>query len=322
MAGILLVMVLLGCLMTGLSLLQRRMAPHPELVRKGMHIGMGLVTVTFPWIFTDAWPVILLAGIAIVSLLAVRFYRPVNATLGSVLGAVERTSLGELYFPVAVATVFWLADGDKLLFCVPILILSLADAACALIGVRYGHSRYKTSDGEKSVEGSIAFFLVAFFSTHIPLLLFTSIGRVETLLISLALGFLVMLMEAVAWRGLDNLFIPLTSYLLLRIYSTLGVGELFIRFAVMVMLTAVVIPLRRRSTLNGSAALCAGMLCYIAWALGGLPWLIAPLAGLAAYPTLSPLNPQIVREINVHTVLRVMAGPMLWLTLSVELNRP
>ncbi|MDB6172996.1 MAG: phosphatidate cytidylyltransferase [Chthoniobacteraceae bacterium] len=315
-------MALLGSLMGGMALIQRRMSPHPELVRKGMHVGMGLVTLTFPWVFQESWPVTLLAVLAVVALLAVRLLSPIKAQLGNVLGGVKRFSLGELYFPIAVAIVFWLARGDKLLFCIPILILSLADAVCALIGLRYGLSKYRTNEGEKSVEGSLAFFLIAFFSTHIPLLLFTTIGRAEILLISIALGFLVMLMEAIAWGGLDNLFIPLTSYLLLRIYVTLSVTELAVRLVVMVLLTAFLIPLRRRSTLNGSAALCAGMLCYVAWALGGLPWLLAPLIGLAAFPSLSPLHPEIKRESNVHTVIRVMAGPLFWLGISLEFKRP
>ena len=35
------------------------------------------------------------------------------------------------------------------------------NASAALIGVRYGHNRYRAADGRKSVEGSAAFFVVA-----------------------------------------------------------------------------------------------------------------------------------------------------------------
>jgi phytol kinase len=84
--------------------------------------------------------------------------------------------------------VFWLSPDDPLLFVIPMLVLSLADAVAALIGISYGRLRYESTDGIKSAEGSAAFFCAAFFSVHVPLLLFTQVGRAETLLISLVLG--------------------------------------------------------------------------------------------------------------------------------------
>ena len=113
---------------------------------------------------------------------------------------------------------------DPLLFIVPILILSLADAVSALIGARYGQVRFTGSN--KSLEGSIAFFITAFFSVHVPLVLFGDAGRVETLLISLILAFLVMLLEGCAWRGLDNLFIPIGGFFLLRAYLDMDAAAL------------------------------------------------------------------------------------------------
>jgi phytol kinase len=75
----------------------------------------------------------------------------------------ERRSLGEVYFPAAVAVLFCLSHQTPLLFCIPILMLTLADAVAALIGVRYGRLRYQTLEGQKSAEGSITFFTLGVF---------------------------------------------------------------------------------------------------------------------------------------------------------------
>src|SRR5262245_59802435 len=49
-------------LTTGLLALQRHYRLHPELVRKLVHIGMGLATLSLPWLFASAWSVVVLTG--------------------------------------------------------------------------------------------------------------------------------------------------------------------------------------------------------------------------------------------------------------------
>jgi phytol kinase len=225
--AIALVLTLLGGLIIGLRFYQRRYAPHPELVRKLLHVPMGLITLTFPWLFHSPIPVLILAGIAIAILSLLRLYQPLKQEFGSVLGSVERQSLGEIYFPISVALVFWFSQGQALLFCIPMLILTLADAIAAIIGIRYGRFRYTTPDGYKSAEGSTAFFTIAFFSIYVPLLL-SDIGRTETFLVSLILGLLVMLLEAIAWCGIDNLLIPVGSFILLKTHLNMSIPNLSI----------------------------------------------------------------------------------------------
>ena len=48
----------LGAMLAALSLYRRLGKPHPELLRKLLHVGMGLTTLLFPWLFADAWPVL------------------------------------------------------------------------------------------------------------------------------------------------------------------------------------------------------------------------------------------------------------------------
>jgi phytol kinase len=336
-----LVLTLLAGLMVGLRVYQRRCSPHPEVVRKLLHVPMGLLTLTFPWLFDSGLPVVMLATVAVGSLLMLRYYQPLHLRFGSVLGGVGRRSLGEIYFPIAVALLFVLVHGNALLFCIPMLILTLADAVAAVIGVRYGQIRYTTTDGQKSAEGSMAFFMVAFFSTHVPLLLVGNTGRAETLLIALILGLLVMLLEAIAWQGLDNLFIPIGGFILLRSHLSLSIADLLVRLAVTVILVGFVLCWRKRTTLNDSALLGAAFLGYLSWTLGGWRWLLPPMILLITYPLLvswvdqqqTPLTPaeqKIMRWLptapgsqcrkwerihNIYSVLSVCAAGLLWLLL-------
>jgi len=338
--------ILLG-LMLGLRVWQRSHSPNPELVRKLVHIPMGLMTLTFPWLFDSPWTVTVLGGLAIAFLLSLRLVPFLAQQLGSVLGGVKRRSLGEIYFTVSIVSLFWLAlgnsgavhTGDRLLFVIPMLILALADAVAALIGVRYGKTRYTTAEGFKSAEGSLAFFMATFFSVHVPLLLFSSTGRVETLLIAIILGLLVMLLEAIAWRGIDNLFIPIGSFVLLRSHLSLDISGLLTRLLVTILLVILVLVWRRRTTLNDSAILGAAFIGYLAWSLGGIAWLLPPLMLFLTYPFFvpwiaSPESPDARRWFlsewgpkpgTTHTVsivLSVCAGGLLWLFLFALSDRP
>jgi phytol kinase len=220
-------------------------SPRPETVRKLCHIGSGLITVIFPFLFAEVWPVLLLTGLSVAIIGAIRFVTPVRARLGEVLGGAGRMTLGELAFPVSVAVVFRLARGHSpLLFCIPILVLTLADAASASIGAVYG--RHRSTGAAKTLEGSVAFAVVAFFCIDVPLVLWSDVGRVETLLISATLALLLMLLEGSARRGLDNLFIPIGGFFLFKTWLDLDASALLARFAVTVTLVSAV-PLFRRA---------------------------------------------------------------------------
>lgn len=320
--GMLLVGLALGGMMLGLRKLKERL--HPELLRKLLHIGMGLVTLSFPWLFTNLWPVITLAALSSVLMLLLRQSSALRSRFGGVVDGVKRESLGEVYFPVAVAVLFVLSKGDTLAFSIPLLLLALGDAVAALIGVRYGTLRYTTDEGQKSWEGSLAFFLVAFLSVHIPLLLFSTTGRAESLFIGLILGLLVMLIEAFAWRGLDNLFVPLGGFMLLESFRELPVAQLGARLAVTLLLVVFALLWRRRTTLNDSAVLGAALIGFVAWAVGGWRWLIPPLTLFSLYAVLFPrTNVDGTSRIHdVHDVLRATGVGMIWLFVASTLERP
>ncbi len=309
-------------LFAALQVYARTAAARPEATRKMFHAGSGALTLTFPFLFRDVWPVLLLTGASALLIASVKFLPALQARLGRVANRVERPTLGELYFPVAVALLFWLTRAeDPLLFVIPMLMLTLADATCALVGERYGMTPYQGAN--KSLEGSVAFVIVAFFCVHVPLLVWSAAGRSESLLIAATLALLVMLLEGSAWQGLDNLFIPIGGYFLLRRYMSLDATALASRLAVTVILLVLVIIARRRMTLADDSLVAGTFLCYVAWAVMGWQWLVGPLAIALGYRWLSPPTPHNSRRIHdVPAVLSVWAAALVWLSLARASGEP
>jgi len=274
--GVIAILALLPLLLLSVKWASRRYQLRPELKRKAVHVGMGLATLSFPWVFTSVWAV---AVLGLLSILALALVKRMEAKGGgeAVLHAVDRHSHGDILFPTAVVIVFWWADGEWIYYVIPILILTLADAAGAIIGTKYGTVKFPILDGWKSLEGSALFFLVAFLSAHIPLLLGTQIGRAEVLLIALILAVVVMLFEAICTRGWDNLVVPLASAYLLRLYSTASVPDLLLRLAIVGVMLLLILVTRRRTSLDAGGLMAIVILAYACWTCGDWRYLIPPL---------------------------------------------
>ena len=317
LVGIAAVLAAVAVLFLLLQALRRFVAITPEQVRKLAHLGTGALAISFAWLFSSKTAVFVVCGLAALLMLAIRHYAPLKRRMGSVLDDVGRKSHGEIYFPLSVAILFAYARGSKLMYVIPLLVLTFADSMAALLGEEYGKHGYAGVGGIKSVEGSVSFFTVAFLSVHIPLLLFTQLGRPETLLIAIDIALVVTLLEAIAWRGLDNLFIPLGVFILLHIYMTLPMWMLVLRLIVAVGLLLFVLFYRSRTTLQVSALLAAALVLYVSWGLGGWRWLIAPATLLVTYTLFYP--DRLLREDrthNVYAVLSVASSGLVWVFLA------
>jgi len=212
-------MILLGSERAEISL-------QPEIRRKLMHISMGMLALSFPWIFSQSYHVWLLATLATLALLTVRCTRLLKVRIGGAIYTICRKSYGELCFPVAIATLYSLADGQLLLYMIPLLILTFADSLAALVGVYYGRHRYQSPDGSKTLEGSFAMFIVSMGCVIVPLSISSSMTFETILLIAFNLAMVITLVEAVSWRGLDNFMIPVAGIFLLRAYLPMNFIDL------------------------------------------------------------------------------------------------
>ncbi len=234
--GIGLELSVLSLLIVTLHFYQRARHLAPETTRKLFHLSGGLTTLALPWMFADVWPVLLLTAITVPTLLTLKYVRRLRNGLGDVLYGVSRPSLGEIYFPLSACLLFVLAHDQPLLYSVPLLILTLADPAAALVGSRYGSLQYITLEGRKSLEGSLAFFIVAFLCTSGMLLLADWTVAEAVPGIALTLALLLTLVEAISWRGLDNLLIPVTGIIFL---ASLLASNLTALMASVLLITAV-----------------------------------------------------------------------------------
>lgn len=294
-----------------------------EWIRKLAHIGTGLLSIALPWIFSGTVPIFVICAASVALLLAMRYMPSVKKQLSGVLHDVSRQSWGELYFPLSVALLAQLAHGDKLLYAVPLVVLTLADAVAALAGAEYGKHGYAATGATKSIEGSVAFLCAAFFSVNVALVVFTEVGRIETLLISLDIALIVMLLEAIAWRGLDNIFIPLGVFILLKLYLVMPLAQLWNRFRIGITLVIFVTAYGRKTTLQGSALLAAALVLYVSWALGGWQWLLPPALLLLTYTFFFPGKiTAAARTHNVYAVLGVAFPGLIWLFLYRVWRQP
>jgi phytol kinase len=285
---------------------QRTPPPSAELVRKAAHMSTGVIAATFPWLFRSTGTGLTLCFLALLAMIGMRLMPGLRRTIGRVTGSVERQSWGELCFPAAVACVWVLSEKDPILFVVPVLLLTFGDAAAALVGATFGRHKFRTTEGHKSVEGSLAFLAVSTAATFLALITLTpQLDVIRALLIATLLASLLMAFEAIAWRGLDNLLVPVMAFVLLQLYLKLDSEQLAVRLAAFSLILMWLVAIRGRRTLTGEGVLAAALFLYIAWALGGWPWLVPPTIVVLAAPWL-PRNPN-VPSVAVHGVFPVIA---------------
>ncbi len=313
--GIAFVMVTLIAMIHGLSRLEKSARFNSETIRKFLHVVMGLLTLSFPWIFSDVWPVLTLSIISSLFITVLKVsdmshWRPVICAKG-------RDSIGEIVFPLAIGLTFLLAGGNKMFFVIPVTILTLADAASALIGQRFGSQKYGTGDGSKSIEGSFAFATVAFAASFFPLTLMGGIGTAEAFNLSVILAIVAMMFEAIAWKGLDNLFIPLGSLIVLKTHMFIGMEELMLRLGFLLIPSLIVLIARRNSTLNGSGVVGSALFCYFSYILGGWQWMVMPVILYLSYRFLLPKRFRQLQSVHsVYGVICVASVGIVWLLIA------
>ena len=144
----------------------------------------------------------------------------------------------------------------------------------------------------KSYEGIAAFFLTAFICVHVSVLLSERTGRLESLLVACNLALIVMMAEAAAWRGLDNLIIPLFSYMLLKTTLDDDATALASNIAFFLALALFMRFWRGHTPLADDALFGATLVGYVIWSVGGWLWALPPLTLLAMYAMTVHATPQ------------------------------
>jgi len=270
-----------------------------EWSRKIVHVGMGCVSLGFPFMFENRLTFLYLGMITILVLLVLRLNKKLRKNLGDALLGVNRKSFGELYFVAAIAVVFLLHQ-EPYEYLISIAVLTFADSIAALVGASYGRFRISHAEEDaKSSEGSIMFFIVAYFCALIPLQLMSGVGRAEVLVISFLIGMLAALIEMVSVNGNDNLLLPILIFAFLRhnIYQPLP--TIAINIGAMLLLIILGIIIYKLTTITKLSIVYSLLAAYIILIQGGHVWLI-PAVMLFIMFGILPLMPKEEREIT-HT---------------------
>lgn len=239
-----------------------------EITRKFVHFAGAFVTINFPFIFKTHWAVLILA----VLFCGVMLITKKTGTLQSV-HAVERKSYGAIYHPIAIYICFVYSQflHQPWFYVISILILAVSDAFAALVGKNYGMNEYIVEVGsKKTMEGSFTFFLTSFLITHLILLLTTTVGKVESVLVALLIAIIITIFESVSLKGADNLFIPIGTMFILskNIQPTVeGITfQLVVLIAFLISYLVIMLPYKR---IGFSGVVLLGLINYIIWTLLG-----------------------------------------------------
>jgi phytol kinase len=218
MASLVLVAIPVTLLMSVMGILSHIDSSHMivrELKRKALHISVGLAAISFPLFLREPWMIIAALGLAIAWLMSVRRFSFLRCHFGTVLHDVKRESHGEIYFAISIGGLLLLTQNEPILFVIPILILTLADAFAAIVGKVFPIGPLAGMATGKTAAGCSAFFIVAFAVSASMLVTFVDLPTTHTMILAVVLAATTCFAEAISRRGIDNLIVPGLAYMTL-----------------------------------------------------------------------------------------------------------
>ena len=190
-----------------------------ELKRKALHVTVGLTALSFPIFLSTPWLVCTATCVALAWMIAVRKLPSLRRQFGACLHDTQRVSFGEIYFALAIGVLLLLTVNRPLLYVIPLLIVTLADTAAAIVGRLFPAGPLTGIASGKTISGSAAFLVVAVITTYLTLYAFTNMSFPDTAGIALVVGGVSCLAEAISKRGLDNVFVPAVAYVALLFFD-------------------------------------------------------------------------------------------------------
>lgn len=171
-----------------------------EIGRKFVHILVGTFVAFWPLFLS--WNQIVLLSIAFIAVVSISKYDGVFKAVHSV----QRPTWGEIFFALTVGLLAAVTH-DGWIYMTALLHMSLADGLAAIAGLRYGKgNRYKILGHDKSLAGSLTFFVVSLF-----ILFGYTIGTGYSVVLPFVFGISIVatILENISLHGLDNLTVPL-----------------------------------------------------------------------------------------------------------------
>jgi dolichol kinase len=205
-AGVLLVYIYVAIL---LIVTEKILNKWPELSRKFLHIMVGNVAFLLP-IFQTSWVMAFIAaGPFILFTFLMSPYTPIRSIKGRT--SVAGHSMGLVYYAITWTILAYLFFDNMVIIAIGILAMSYGDGFASVIGVRFGKKKYNVFGDEKSYVGSFAMFVFTFITTIIALVYYGIALSSYVIIVLLFIALIVVVVEGLTPKGLDNLSVPFVS---------------------------------------------------------------------------------------------------------------
>ncbi|HAU88637.1 MAG TPA: hypothetical protein DCW90_25130 [Lachnospiraceae bacterium] len=217
--------------------------------RKMIHIMNGIVaaSATFVTRPSNYWAVSLTAVFTCSSLVLLRFLSKKKSVYGEAMYTTSKyESYGEVLFPVMFLLLPPVTHLDFKTYCLPVLIITLSDAAAALIGRNVKSLVISDKEeGTKTLAGSGSFFLVTCLILLIGLQWENYVMDICLVGIILLISLSLTVLEATCINGADNLLIPLSVYFYLKHLNDLHYSIELLYLGVFVLLVMWKTPIKK-----------------------------------------------------------------------------
>ena len=303
MPSFFLLLTLIGFFLVLGELLTRKFSVAPLVVRKVIHLSMGVVMFFIPSYFTsNFYPLIvslLFSGIGLLSLKA-GFLKSLHGEPVVTQEGERVISYGPVLFPlVFFVQALFLWGQHVWILQTSMLVQGIGDALAALVGTAAGGRHIENlTKSRKSFEGSMAMFISSLVILSVSLFVFQpaftaglAVQPVWMLLgLALLLALLATAVEALLSWGLDNLFIPLSIAYVLYIIDVNHMVTLegFLLGGLFALLLAVFSI--KVKFLNNSGATATFLLGTTIFGVGGLDWTVPLLTFYLLSSILSKLG--------------------------------
>jgi phytol kinase len=181
--------------------------------RKFLHAMIGNLPFIIPFFSSSIYPVLVAAPFIVVTFLAspVSPFKKLNKKMKGLAGITEEGHhLGLVFYAISYTILAFFFASKPYIIAAGILPMAYGDAAASLIGEKYGKRKYKLV-AAKTLEGSMAMFLVSLFVLTLSLAFFSILypfSALNRLLASFGVAVIAALVEGVSPLGFDNLTVP------------------------------------------------------------------------------------------------------------------
>lgn len=299
----LLLMTLISFFLILGELLTRKLSVKPLIVRKVVHLSMGVLMFFIPsWFGSNFYPVV-----ASLFFILLGFFSMKTGVLKSLQGepvlnedGKEIVSYGPVCFPLVFLLQLLFLWGEHVwIVQISMLVLGIGDALAALVGtaVGKGHPEELTRS-PKTLEGSLAMFLSSLLILSVCLFFFQGnfngglAGQPLWMIMALALllALLATAVEALLSYGFDNLFIPVSiAYVLyvIDVNSMVTINGFLLGglFALLLALFSIKVKF-----LKNSGAVATFLLGTTIFGVGGMVWTVPLLTFYLLSSILSKLG--------------------------------